>query len=176
MNPPTPTPSLSTIKPPAPLAPTEKRVAPASSIRDGTRRGSIYIAPMPDALQHFWLDPVVKRKEISWQGPTPSTEKGMTPRVATTPPRVVPIEVVDDEPVAHRICSRISALYASGRTFSSDFIKQWAASEVLHGNQWTPLSLSVIRTKTGESLEHRALRHHPCLAKTWNMSYSNDLG
>ena len=50
MKPPTPSPAPSTIKSPALPAPMEKRVASTSSIRDGTRHRSIYIAPTPDAL------------------------------------------------------------------------------------------------------------------------------
>ena len=100
----------------------------------------------------------------------------MSPRVATPPPRVVPIEVVDDEPVAHRTRSRISALLASGRNFPSEFLEQWAASEVLHINQWAPLALSVLNTETVESLEHRTLLCHPKMDKTWNTSYINELG
>ena len=83
---------------------------------------------------------------------------------------------MDDEPVAHRTRSRISALSASSRTFPREFIEQWATSEVLHGNQWEPLALSVLDAESGKSLEHRALRRHPRLDDTWNASYSNEMG
>ena len=69
----------------------------------------------------------------------------------------------------------MSALSASGRTFPSKLLERWAAAEVLHRNQLTPLALSVLDTKTGELLEHSALHRHPCLSKTWNTSYSNEL-
>ena len=164
MKPTPPFPAPPTIKAPAPPAPTEKCVAPASSIRDGTRHRSIDIAPMPDTFQHFWLD-----TERSCKGTTPITAKGMAPRV-------VPIEVVDDEPVAHCTRYRISSISASGRTFPPEFIEQWEASEVLHGNHWEPIALSVLDTETGEPIEHRVLFRQPCLAKTWNTSYSNKLG
>ena len=34
----------------------------------------------------------------------------------------------------------------------------------------------MIDTKIGESLQHRALHRHPCLANTWNKYYINELG
>ena len=98
------------------------------------------------------------------------------PRVETPPPRVVPIDVQDNEPIAHCTRYRISALYESIRAFPSEFILRWAASEVLHSNQWEPLALAVIDTKTGQTLEHRALRRHPRLGATWNTSYGDELG
>ena len=100
----------------------------------------------------------------------------MDPKVATSPPRLVPIEVIYYEPITHRTRSRISALSASRRTFPSEFLERWAASEVLHGNQWAPLALSVIDTKIGESLEHSALRRQPRLSNMWNTFYSNNIG
>ena len=130
------------------------------------------VAPTSNSLQHFHLGPVL-------QGPTPSTEKGISPNVSMPPPRVVKIEFVSDEPVAHRTRSRISALSAlsaAGRTFPSEFLEQWEASEVIHRNQRSPLALSVLDTKTGASLEHRALRRNPRLSKTRNTSYIKNLG
>ena len=80
--------------------------------------------------------------------------------------------------MAHRTPARLklSPLAAASSTFPSKFIENWAASEVLHGNQWSPLSLSVLDPETGQSLEHRALRRHPQLGPDWNTSYSNELG
>ena len=69
-----------------------------------------------------------------------------------------------------------SSVATASRTSPSEFIKTWAASAVLHGNQWSPLALSVLDPETGQSLEHRALRRHPRLGPDWNTSYSNELG
>ena len=52
MKPHTPSPAPPTIKFPAPPAPTAKRVAPTSSIHDGTCCKSINIATTTEALQH----------------------------------------------------------------------------------------------------------------------------
>ena len=92
------------------------------------------------------------------------------------PPRVVKIEIVDDEPVAHCTHSRISDLSAAGRTFPSELLEQWEAYNILHENQWSPLALSVLDTKTGLTLEHCALHRHPRLDKTCNTFYSNKIG
>ena len=97
------------------------------------------------------------------------------PRVVTPPQIVVPINLHSNEPVSHRTRSRISALSASIRALPSDFIERWAASEVLHGNQWDPLALAVLDTKNGQTLEYRTLRRHPWLGATWNTSYGNKL-
>ena len=80
--------------------------------------------------------------------------------------------------MAHRKRTRLklSPLAATSRTFPSEFIKGWSASEVLHGNQWSPLALSVLDPETGQSLEHRALSRHPRLGPDWNTSYSIELG
>ena len=80
--------------------------------------------------------------------------------------------------MAHRTCAclKLLPLAAASRTFPSEFIKGWAASEVLHGNQWSPLALSVLDPETGQLLEYRALRRHPRLDPDWNTSYSNELG
>ena len=80
--------------------------------------------------------------------------------------------------MAHRTRARLkmSPLAAASRTFPSEFIKVWAASEVLHGNQWYPLALSVLDPETSQLLEHRALRRHPRLGPDCNTSYSNKLG
>ena len=90
----------------------------------------------------------------------------------------VPITVNDPATVAHRTRAslKLSPLATAIRTFPSKFIKTLAASAVLHGNQWSPLALSVLDPETGQSLEHRALRRHPCLGPKWNTSYSNELG
>ena len=92
------------------------------------------------------------------------------PRVANPPPRVVLINVQANEPVSHRTCNRIYAIYASSRAFLSDFIDKWAASRVLHGNQWETLALSVINTENGHTLEYHALRRHPRMGASWNTS------
>ena len=83
-----------------------------------------------------------------------------------------PIKVNKPAHVAHRTRARLklSPLAAASRTFPSEFIKGWAASEVLHGNQWSPLALSVLDPETGQSLEHRALLRHPRLGPNWNTS------
>ena len=80
--------------------------------------------------------------------------------------------------MTHRTRSRLklSPLAAVSRTFPSEFIKGWAASEVLHGNQWSPLALSVLDPDTGQSLEHCVLHRHPQLGPDWNTSSSNELG
>ena len=76
------------------------------------------------------------------------------PIVTAPPPRVVPIVITDDtqEPVAHRTCSRVSSLSTASCTFPPEFIERWAASKVLHGNQWEPLALSVLDTETAQTL------------------------
>ena len=99
-----------------------------------------------------------------------------SPRVHTSPN--APITVDDPAPVANRTRARLklSPLATASRTFPSKFIKTWAASAFLHGNQWSPPALSVLDPETGQSLEHRALRRHPLLGPDWNTSYSNELG
>ena len=99
-----------------------------------------------------------------------------SPRVHTSPN--MPIKVDEPAPVAHRTRTRLkmSPLATASRTSPSKFIKIWAASAVLHGNQWSPLVLFVLDPETGQSLEHRALRRHPRLGPDWNTSYSNELG
>ena len=89
-----------------------------------------------------------------------------------------PIKVDEPAPVAHRTCARLklSPLATASRTSPSEFIKTWAASAVLYGNQWSPLALSILDPETGQSLEHRVLRRHPRLGPDWNTSYSNELG
>ena len=106
----------------------------------------------------------------------PSPPLRRSPRVHTSPD--APIKVDEPAPVAHRTRARLklSPLSAASRTFPSEFIKGWAASEVLHGNQWYPLTLSVLDPETGQSLEHRALRRHPRMGPDWNTYYSNKLG
>ena len=100
------------------------------------------------------------------------------PRVTAPPPRVVPIDIADKMPesVIHRTRSRVSAISTALGTFPPKFIEQWAASKVLHDNQWEPLALSVLDTEIGQTLEHCALCSHPRLATTWNNLYSNNLG
>ena len=72
------------------------------------------------------------------------------PRVHTSP--AAPIKVEEPTPVAHgtRACLKLLPLATASRTFPSEFIKGWAASEVLHGNQWYPLALSVLYPETGK--------------------------
>ena len=97
-----------------------------------------------------------------------------SPRVHTSPN--MPIKVDEPAPVAHRTRTRLkmSPLATASRTSPSKFIKIWAASAVLHGNQWSPLVLFVLDPETGQSLEHRAIRRHPRLGPDWNTSYSNE--
>ena len=99
-----------------------------------------------------------------------------SPRVHPSP--AAPNKVKEPAPVAHRTRARLKLLplAAASRTLPSEFIEGWAASEVLHGNQWSPLALSVLDPETGQSLEHRALRRHLRLGPDRNTSYSNELG
>ena len=56
----------------------------------------------------------------------------------------------------------ISPRQASQRRSPQAFIHKWA--------------MPIMDTVTGETLEHRQLRRHPKYKKTWNQSYTNELG
>ena len=122
---------------------------------------------------HPWSE-LPNLAELYPQDPPPPLRQ--SPRVHTFPD--APIKVDEPAPVAHRTraCLKLSPLAAASSTFPSEFIKIWSASEVLHGNQWSPLAISVLDPETGQSLEHRALRRHPRLGPNWNTSYSNEVG
>ena len=81
-------------------------------------------------------------------------------------------------PIAHRTrsCLKVSPLAASSQTFPSKFLQWWDASEVLHGNQWSPLALDVLDPDTFQSLEHCVFCRHPLMGPDWNTSYYNNLG
>ena len=63
----------------------------------------------------------------------------------------------DDSPQLYyygilRVQSIVGALLFYGQaidTFPPEFLQGWSASEVLYGNQWSPLALSVLDPKTG---------------------------
>ena len=98
-----------------------------------------------------------------------------SPKVYQSPTVLTPNE--PPKPITHQTCYhlKVSPLDASSRTFPYNFLQGCTASEVLHSNQWSPLALSVLEPKTGQSLEHQDLQHHPQMGADWNKSYSNEL-
>ena len=119
--------------------PPPPRVAtPLTTIRDVLANQKM---PLTDRHPAIPSSPILRRSPRVYQSPEVSTPSNQP------------------TPIAHqtRSCLKVSPLSASSRTFTSEFLQGWAASEVLHGNQWSPLALSVLDPETGQSLEHRYL-------------------
>ena len=112
------------------------------------------IIPPPDITDINTDKPIAHHTQASCTTPAAPIQQTHNPFARRTRSQINPKGIAQQVDISPR--------QASQQKFPRSFIHNW--------------SMPVMDTVTGETLENLQLRRHPKYKKTWNQSYSNELG